>query len=111
MLTPSPVLTVYNPSHLPSVTSTRGPLTPSPYLHQSIVMPIYCTHVSSLIGFTADAYLVRGRVKHHYNPQWGLDLSASETATDPAEALTTLEMFRQAFRPTHERMTKLMYFC
>ena len=111
LLTPSPVLTVYNPSRLPSVTSTREPLTPSPYLPRSIVIPIYCTHISLLIGFTTDAHLVRGRAKHHYDPQWGLDLFASETATDPAEALTTLEIFRQAFRPTHERMKKLMYFC
>jgi len=59
------------------------------------------------------AHLVRGRAKHHYDPQCGLDLFASETATDPAEALTTLELFqvRRAFRPTHERMKKLMYFC
>lgn len=102
---------VYSPSRLPSVTSMRGPLTPSPYLHRSIVMPIYRPHESSLIGFTADAYLVRGRTRHHYDPQWGLDLFASETATDPTEAWSTLEMFRQAFRPTHERMKKLMYFC
>jgi hypothetical protein len=35
----------------------------------------------------------------------------SEAATNTTEAVTTLEKYRQAFRPTHERMKKLMYFC
>jgi hypothetical protein len=35
----------------------------------------------------------------------------SETMTNTTEAVTTLEKYRQAFRPTHERMKKLMYFC
>jgi hypothetical protein len=110
-LTPSPVLTVYSPSRLPSVTSTRGPLAPSLYLRHSIVMPVDCPRVSSLISFTADASLVRGRAKHHYDPQHGLDYFASDNESDPTEPLSTLERFRQAFRPTHERMEMLMYFC
>ena len=112
-LTPSPVLTVYNPSRLPSVTSTRGPLAPSLSLRHSIVMPVDCPHESSLISFTADASLVRDRAKHHYDPQHSLEPFASDDEGDPTEALSTLtlERFRQAFRPTHERMEKLMYFC
>ncbi|KAI0278886.1 argonaute-like protein [Russula aff. rugulosa BPL654] len=57
------------------------------------------------------ADIVCSRAKHHYDPQQGLDLSMSETMTNTTEAVTTLERFRQAFRPTHERMKKLMYFC
>ncbi|KAI0005035.1 argonaute-like protein [Russula compacta] len=57
------------------------------------------------------ADIVCSRAKHHYDPQQGMDLSASETATNTTEAVTTLERFRQAFKPTHERMKKLMYFC
>ncbi|KAF8266850.1 Piwi domain-containing protein [Lactarius quietus] len=61
------------------------------------------------------AYLVTGRSKHHFDPLLGLDLAISETATNTTEntteAITTLEKFRQAFQPTHERQKKLMYFC
>jgi hypothetical protein len=74
-------------------------------------MPVDCPHLSSLISFTADASLVRGRAKLHYDPQHSLDLFASDNESGPTEALSTLERFRQAFRPTHERMEKLMYFC
>jgi len=55
------------------------------------------------------ADIVCSRAKHHYDP--GLDLSASETATNTTEAASALERFRSAFRPTHERMKQLMYFC
>jgi eukaryotic translation initiation factor 2C len=54
---------------------------------------------------------VCSRAKHHYDPQQGLDLSMSEAMTNTTEAVTTLEKYRAAFRPTHERMKKLMYFC
>ncbi|KAH8999090.1 argonaute-like protein [Lactarius akahatsu] len=57
------------------------------------------------------AKIVCARSKHHFDPQLGLDLTISETATDTTEAATTLERFRQAFKPTHERQKKLMYFC
>ena len=89
----------------------RGPLTPSPYLRHSIVMPVDCPHVSSLISFTADASLVCGRAKHHYDPQHRPDLFAYDNESEPTDALSISERFRQAFRPTHERMEKLMYFC
>ena len=35
----------------------------------------------------------------------------ADTATDTTEAANTLERLRQAFKPTHERMKRLMYFC
>ncbi|KAH9077159.1 argonaute-like protein [Lactarius deliciosus] len=57
------------------------------------------------------ADIVCSRSKHHFDPQLGLDLTISETATNTTEAATTLERFRQAFKPTHERQKKLMYFC
>ncbi|KAH9035274.1 argonaute-like protein [Lactarius hengduanensis] len=57
------------------------------------------------------AKLVCARSMHHFDPQLGLDLTISETATDTTEAATTLERFRQAFKPTHERQKKSMYFC
>ncbi|KAH9965908.1 argonaute-like protein [Russula dissimulans] len=57
------------------------------------------------------ADIVCSRAKHHYDPQQDVDLSMSETATNTTEAATTLERLRQAFRPTHERMKRLMYFC
>ncbi|KAI9467034.1 argonaute-like protein [Lactarius psammicola] len=57
------------------------------------------------------ADIVCSRSKHHFDPQLGLDLTISETATNTTEAVTTLERFRQAFRPIHERQKKLMYFC
>jgi len=57
------------------------------------------------------ADIVCSRAKHHYDPQQGLDLSMSETLTNTTEAVTTLERFRQGFRPAHERMRRLMYFC
>lgn len=66
---------------------------------------------SQLTGFNLDADIVCSRSKHHYDPQQGLDLSMSETMTNTTEAGITLERFRQAFKPTHERMKKLMYFC
>jgi eukaryotic translation initiation factor 2C len=84
----------------------------------SIPAPVYCDACSLspyfiplTMGFILDADIVCSRAKHHYDPQQGLDLSASEAATNTTEAVTTLERFRQAFRPTHERMKKLMYFC
>ncbi|KAH9179679.1 Piwi domain-containing protein [Lactarius sanguifluus] len=55
------------------------------------------------------AKLVCSHSKHHFDPR--LDLTISETATDTTEATTTLERFRQAFKPTHERLKGLMYFC
>ncbi|KAH9006795.1 Piwi domain-containing protein [Lactarius hatsudake] len=57
------------------------------------------------------ATIVCARSKHHFDPQLGLDLTISETATNTTEAATTSERFRQAFKPTHERQKKLMYFC
>jgi len=57
------------------------------------------------------ADIVCSRAKHHYDPSQGMDLSISETATNTTEAAATLERLRQAFRPTHERMKRLMYFC
>ncbi|KAF8259431.1 argonaute-like protein [Lactarius quietus] len=57
------------------------------------------------------ADIVCSRSKHHFDPLLGLDLTISETATNTTEAATTLERFRQAFKPTHERQKKLMYFC
>ncbi|KAH9035273.1 argonaute-like protein [Lactarius hengduanensis] len=55
------------------------------------------------------AKLVCTHSKHHFDPR--LDLTISETATDTTEATTTLERFRQAFKPTHEHLKGLMYFC
>jgi eukaryotic translation initiation factor 2C len=57
------------------------------------------------------ADIVCSRSKHHFDPLLGLDHSMSETATNTTEAATTLERFRQAFKPTHDRQKKLMYFC
>ena len=71
----------------------------------------YLQDILRLTSFTLDADIVCSRAKHHYDPQEGLDLSMSEAMTNTTEAVTTLEKFRQAFRPTHERMKKLMYFC
>ncbi|KAH9045384.1 argonaute-like protein [Lactarius pseudohatsudake] len=51
------------------------------------------------------AKIVCARSKHHFDPQLALDLA------DDADPVTTLERFRQAFMPTHERQKKLMYFC
>ena len=83
----------------------------------SIPAPVYCNAYSTflrtirLTGFTIDADIVCSRAKHHYDPQQGLDLSMSETMSNTTEVGTTLERFRQGFRPAHERMKKLMYFC
>jgi eukaryotic translation initiation factor 2C len=83
----------------------------------SIPAPVYCDpcslylHILRLTCFILDADIVCSRAKHHYDPQQGLDFSMSETATNTTEAVNTLEKFRQAFKPTHERMKKLMYFC
>jgi eukaryotic translation initiation factor 2C len=82
----------------------------------SIPAPVYCTtfqylHNIRLTDFILDADIVCSRAKHHYDPQQGLDLSMSETLTNTTEAVTTLERFRQGFRPAHERMRRLMYFC
>jgi len=95
------------------VTFMRESLAPSPYRHLFIVMLIHFIvfiyyHLPAL---APDADIVCSRAKNHYNPQQGLDPSASGTATNPAEAITTLEIFRQAFRPAHDRMKQLMYFC
>ncbi|KAI9448012.1 Piwi-domain-containing protein [Lactarius indigo] len=57
------------------------------------------------------AKLVCSRSKHHFDPQLDLDLPISETATNTTEVTTTLEQFRQAFQPIHERQKDLMYFC
>ena len=53
MLTPCPVLTAYNPSHMPFVTCMREPLAPSPYPHLSIVILVHCLHILPLTGFYA----------------------------------------------------------
>ncbi len=63
------------------------------------------------MNIVSDADIVCSRSKHHFDPQLGLDLNISETGTNTTEAATTLERFRQAFKPTHERQKKLMYFC
>ncbi|KAH9062679.1 argonaute-like protein [Lactarius vividus] len=73
-----------------------------------------CARTTRSVSIPAPVYyadIVCGRSKHHFDPQLGLDLTISETATDTTEATTTLERFRQAFRPIHERQKKLMYFC
>lgn len=110
MLTWAPGLTVYNPFLMRSVTSTLVQPVLSPYLPQYIVMLIQYLHDNSLLtGSNLDADIVCSRSKHHYDP--GLDLSMSETMTNTTEAGIALERHRQAFKPTHERMKKLMYFC
>jgi len=96
---------------MPFVTFTHVLLVRSPYPHQFIVMPFQYLHIIRLTGFILDADIVCSRAKHHYDPQQGLDLSMSETLTNTTEAVTTLERFRQGFRPAHERMRRLMYFC
>ncbi len=112
MLTSAQGLMVYNLFRMPFVMSTLVRPVLSRYLHRFIVMPVQYLHdLLRLIGFTLDADIVCSRAKHHYDPQQGLDLSMSETMTNTTEAVTTLEKFRTAFRPTHERMKKLMYFC
>jgi len=112
-LTLCPGLTAYSLSRTRFVTLIRVLLAPSPYLHHFIVMFIHSLHVLLLTGCTslADAEIVCSRAKHHYDPQQGLDLSMADTATDTTEAANTLERLRQAFKPTHERMKRLMYFC
>jgi len=82
----------------------------------SIPAPVYCDacplspHTMTDL-YTQDADIVCSRAKHHYDPQQGLDLSMTDTATNTTEAANTLERLRQAFKPTHERMKRLMYFC
>jgi eukaryotic translation initiation factor 2C len=89
--------------------ATRSVSIPAPVYCDAYSLSLYCIPLT--MAFTPDADIVCSRAKHHYDPQQGLDLSASETATNTTEAVTTLERFRQAFKPTHERMKKLMYFC
>ncbi|KAI0068655.1 argonaute-like protein [Artomyces pyxidatus] len=57
------------------------------------------------------ADIVCSRAKHHYDPQNGLDLSMSETATNTTEQAATLEKFKKAFQPLHRMMQSKMYFC
>ena len=110
MLMLCPELTVYNHSRTHFVMFMREPPAPSPYLHLFIVMLVHFLHIFLLIGFHPDADIVCSRAKHHYDPQ-GPDPAASEAATNKAEGVATLERFRQAFKPTHDRMKQLMYFC
>ena len=66
------------------------------------------------MNIDTDAKIVCSRSKHHFDPQLGLDLAISETATNTtadSEGATTLERYRQAFKPIHERQKGLMYFC
>ncbi|KAH9077150.1 argonaute-like protein [Lactarius deliciosus] len=73
-----------------------------------------CARATRSVSIPAPVYyadIMCSRSKHHFDPQLGLDLTISETATNTTEAATTLERFRQAFKPTHERQKKLMYFC
>ena len=58
-----------------------------------------------------DAKIVCYRSRHHFDPQLDLEPTISETATNTTEAAITLETFRQAFKPTHERQKNVMYFC
>ncbi|KAI9448013.1 argonaute-like protein [Lactarius indigo] len=55
------------------------------------------------------AKLVCSNSKHHFDPQ--RDLAISKMATNTKEATTTLEQFRQVFKPTHQRLKNSMYFC
>jgi len=57
------------------------------------------------------ADIVCSRAKYHYDPSVNLELSGSETATNTEQAKANLEKFREGFRPLHERMRRLMYFC
>ncbi|KAH9965910.1 argonaute-like protein [Russula dissimulans] len=50
---------------------------------------------------------VCSRAKNHYDPRQGVDLDLF----DIEGQVDTSERLRQAFRPTHEHMKKLMYFC
>jgi len=110
MLTPCPALMVYNHSRMRFVTFMREPLARSRYRHLFIVMLVHCIVFIyyHLMALAPDADIVCSRAKHHYDPQQGLDFSASETATNTADAVAE---FRQAFIPTHNRMKQLMYFC
>jgi len=51
MLTPCPVLMVYNHSRMLFVTFMREPLARSRYRHRFIVMIVHCLRVLPLIGF------------------------------------------------------------
>lgn len=92
--------------------STRAPRAPFLCLRLSTVVPVHYFHILRLTVSTIDAGLACSRAKHHYDPQQFVDLHTSETVTNTTDAAaTTLEIFRLAFRQTHERMRKVMYFC
>lgn len=55
------------------------------------------------------ADIVCARAKNHYDPQGGFDLSDSATR-DEAAANDQLEDFKKAFKPLHQRMSRVMYF-
>ncbi|KAI0053586.1 argonaute-like protein [Auriscalpium vulgare] len=57
------------------------------------------------------ADIVCSRAKHHYDPQQGLDLSMSETATNSDEQASNLEKFKKAYIPLNRIMQSKMYFC
>lgn len=103
---------VYSHCRTLFATFTRAPRVPSLYPHLSTVMLVHRLCLYSLLTNTGlDADIVCSRSKHHFDPQLNLDLNISETATNTTEAANNLERYRQAFKPTHERQKKLMYFC
>ena len=80
----------------------------------SIPAPVYCMFDSSpfLTNFlisTSDADIVCSRAKNHYDPQAHFGVSESATH-DTAQAATTLEHFKNAYKPLHINQSKHMYF-
>jgi len=55
------------------------------------------------------ADIVCSRAKNHYDPQGKLALSDSATH-DTSQAATTLEVYKNAYRPLHKNQSTLMYF-
>jgi eukaryotic translation initiation factor 2C len=80
----------------------------------SIPAPVYCMSDSSpfLTDFLisiSDADIVCSRAKNHYDPQANFGLSESATH-DTAQVATTLEHFKNAYKPLHKNQSTLMYF-
>jgi eukaryotic translation initiation factor 2C len=56
------------------------------------------------------ADIVCSRAKNHYEPSTGFDFSESATQLDSGQAMSSIEKFKQNFRPLHQNMATVMYF-
>ncbi|KAI0313364.1 argonaute-like protein [Amylostereum chailletii] len=95
------------PAHY-NVLYDENKLTPDDLQSLSFALCHVYARTTRSVSIPAPIYyadIVCSRAKHHYDPQWHLTSTGSETDQE------TLAAFRRDFKPLHERQRTRMYFC